>query len=228
MTKLHKNIHYLQVSINSNTWDAQHIIGQLPPSDRIIIEVGTPLIKQFGQSGIQQIVSLWRNHLYATLGMHSNPYIVADLKCMDRAETESQLAYQAGATAAVVLGQAPIETINSFITNCKTYGIDSVIDMMNIAEPYKILRLLPNLPDIVMLHRGVDETNLSKKPLPIHLINKVKGTSNVLIAVAGGDTDREVQSSVFNGADIVVVWKDFYGSTGNTSQLASEFLKQIK
>ena len=36
------------------------------------------------------------------------------------------------------------------------------------------------------------------------MINKIKGAFNTMISVAGGDTIREVQSAVFNGADIVV------------------------
>ena len=104
-----------------------------------------------------------------------------------------------------------------------------MIDMMNVDQPIKILRRLKKMPAVVILHRGVDETADNKtKTLPIHQINKVKGTANVLIAVAGGDTPRDVQSAVFNGADIVVVWKDFYQATDSTAQLAESFLKNIK
>jgi 3-keto-L-gulonate-6-phosphate decarboxylase len=49
-----------------------------------------------------------------------------------------------------------------------------------------------------------------------------------MISVAGGDTIREVQRAIFNDADIVVVWKEFYRSTENTANLAREFLKEIK
>ena len=49
-----------------------------------------------------------------------------------------------------------------------------------------------------------------------------------MISVAGGDTIREVQRAIFNDADIVVVWKEFYSPASNTSQLAEEFLREIK
>lgn len=157
------------------------------------------------------------------------PYVVADLKCMDRGGDEAMLAAQAGASAAVVLGSAPVETINNFIRSCKSAGIDSMVDMMAIDQPVKVLRRLKIPPQVVILHRGVDETNDNKtKVLPIHQINKVKGTLDVLVAVAGGDTNREVQSAVFNGADIVVVWKDFYQKSQDTSVLAESFLKNIR
>jgi thiamine monophosphate synthase len=46
--------------------------------------------------------------------------------------------------------------------------------------------------------------------------------------VAGGDTIDEVQRAIFNGADIVVVWKAFYQRTAETAKLAEEFLKEIR
>lgn len=157
------------------------------------------------------------------------PYIVADLKCMDRGETEVEIAALGGASAAVVLGSAPAETINRFIVQCKKMGLDSMVDMMGVDQPIKVMRKLKIIPTVVILHRGVDETQDNKsKVLPIHQINKVKGTYNTMIAIAGGDTNREVQSAVFNGANIVVVWKDFYQKADNTTELAESFLKNIR
>ena len=135
----------------------------------------------------------------------------------------------AGASAAVVLGLAPLETLNAFIDACNKLGMESMVDMMNVDQPYKILRRLKKLPDVVILHRGVDEETYNKdKPLPYHNIIKIKGSFNIIISVAGGDTSREVQRAVFNGADIVVVWKDFYRAGAETGRLAAEFLKEVK
>ena len=82
------------------------------------------------------------------------PYIVADLKCMDRGATEVALAKKGGASAAVVLGQAPIETIDTFIKECEKQKIDAMIDMMNVEYPLAILRNLKKPPEVVILHRG--------------------------------------------------------------------------
>ena len=48
-----------------------------------------------------------------------------------------------------------------------------------------------------------------------------------LVAVAGGDSAREVQSAVFNDADIVVVWKGFSEPGPESRQLAETFLSQV-
>jgi 3-keto-L-gulonate-6-phosphate decarboxylase len=158
------------------------------------------------------------------------PYVVADLKMMDRGETEVKIAAGAGADAAVALGAAPTESLDAFIDACEKNKIDAMIDMMNIDFPLHVLRKLKKPPRVVMLHRGVDEENFNKeKQLPLHEIRRIKGNYNdILIAVAGGDTIREVQRSIFNDADIVVVWKSFYQSAKDTGELAKQFLKEIK
>ncbi|MBP6098954.1 MAG: bifunctional formaldehyde-activating protein/3-hexulose-6-phosphate synthase, partial [Candidatus Levybacteria bacterium] len=100
--------------------------------------------------------------------------------------------------------------------------------MMNVEKPYQVIRKLKDLPTVVILHRGVDEERYSNKMLPIHMINKIKGTFNVIVAVAGGDSAREIQSASFNGADIIVVWKNFYTPSEDIESLANNFLANIK
>lgn len=214
---LDRKTRYLQVALNSTLHEAEEIIKQLPKSERILIEAGTPLIKNYGFEAIQFLKNM------------SGGYVVADLKTMDRGETEAQIAAQAGASAAIALGQAPLETLNVFIESCTKLGIDSMIDMMNIEQPIKIMRRLKKLPTVVILHRGVDEETFNRdKPVPYLQINKIRSSYNVLISVAGGDTVREVQRAVFNDANIVVVWKEFYQAGEQTSQLAEDFLKAVK
>jgi len=158
-----------------------------------------------------------------------SPYIVADLKTMDRGDREAEIAAKNGASAAICLGEAPVETIDSFIRACESYKIDSMIDMMNVEYPLGVLRRLKKIPDVVIVHRGVDEEKFNKeKMVPLHEIRRIKGAYDVMISIAGGDTIREVQRAIFNDADIVVVWKEFYQSTANTGDLAEQFLKEIR
>jgi 3-keto-L-gulonate-6-phosphate decarboxylase len=157
------------------------------------------------------------------------PYIVADLKCMDRGLREVEIAREGGANAAVALGHAPIETLDAFIENCEKAGLDSMIDMMNFEFPLNILRQLKELPQVVILHRGVDEEAFNpEKEIPFHEIQRIKSNYDIMIAVAGGDTFEEARRALFNDADIVVVWKSFYTSSAETAKLAEEFLKEIR
>jgi len=218
-TRLEKRKKYLHIALNSTLEEAREIISQLPISDRILIEAGTPLIKIYGTDAISEIKDM----------APEGAYIVADNKCADLAGREVEMVANAGANAATCLGVAPIETIDSFIEECQKFNIDSMVDMMNVESALSVLKKLKKLPDVVMLHRGVDESEFSKeKQIPYYQIKQIKGSYNVLVAVAGGDTIKEAQRAIFNDADIVVVWKNFYQSSAETAQLAELFLKEIK
>jgi len=274
-SKLDPKKRYLQIALNGTLADAQRIVADLPISDRIIIEAGTPLIKRYGEQGIRKIRNWWEQRIYglgsADIQIPDNfsqinfpsiisafmkkdysaftmqvktpflktktnnneekpyPYIVADLKTMDRGGAEVEMAARAGASAAVAIGNAPIETLNAFIESCEAAGLDAMIDMMNVEYPLSVLRALKKIPPVVILHRGVDEEQFNReKQIPLHEIRRIKGSFDIMISIAGGDTIREVQRSIFNDADIVVIWKSVYQSTGETVKLVEEFLKEIK
>ena len=219
---LNRRLKYLQIAFNRSLPEVETMINLLPPSDRILIEAGTSFIKNYGVSGISQLVSIWEWRL------GHKGYIVADLKCMDRGFTEVKAAADAGASAATCLGLAPIETINDFIKSCLEIGIDSMVDMMNVEFPFEVLQKLKKMPDIVVLHRGVDEQLNKEKMIPHHNINRIKGAYNVLISVAGGEGLKDVTRTFFNGGDIAVVWRPFYDQPNLTAQLAEQFLTRIK
>jgi len=213
------NQRYLQIALNSTLDEAREIIAQLPISERILIEAGTPLIKIYGKRAISEIKS----------ATPAGTYIVADTKCADLALREVKMVAETGAQALTCLGVAPVETIDRFIEECQKNGMDSMVDMMNVEDPVEVLGKLKKPPGIVVLHRGVDETEFSKeKQIPFYQINQIKDNFDTFVSVAGGDTIEEVQRAIFNGADIVVVWKAFYQSTAETAKLAAEFLKEIR
>jgi bifunctional enzyme Fae/Hps len=223
ISQLDSKKRYLQLAFNNTLEDARKIIAELPLSQRILIEAGTPLIKRYGMQAIRNLRAWAQRHFSLAT------YIVADLKTMDRGETEVALATEAGANAVTALGSAPKETLDSFIASCEKYGVDAMIDMMNVEFPLNILRSLKKIPQIVILHRGVDEEAFNKeKQIPYHEIQRLKGNYNVMISIAGGDTLREVQRAIFNDADIVVVWKSVHENNAKTLELIEGFLKEIK
>src|SRR3990167_5563371 len=115
---------YLQIALNSTLDEAFEIIDSLPVSDRILIEAGTPLIKRYGLEAIRALNDRWS---WKTISRGTASYIVADFKTMDRGATEVALAKEAGASAAIALGLAPIETIDAFIESCRNNNLDSMV-----------------------------------------------------------------------------------------------------
>ena len=61
---LKRNTRYLQIALNSTLEEAEKIIGQLPFSDRILVEAGTPLIKAYGAQGIKKIKIWWVKRVF--------------------------------------------------------------------------------------------------------------------------------------------------------------------
>ncbi|OIP75438.1 MAG: hypothetical protein AUK06_01850 [Parcubacteria group bacterium CG2_30_36_18] len=189
-------------------------------------EISTPLIDLL----LKSIKKEQKREIAKYKKVAFSPYIIADLKCMDRAFTEVEAVTSAGASAATCLGLAPIETINQFIKRCEEIGIDSMLDMMNVEYPFEILSKLIKPPTIVMLHRGVDEGEENReKEVPYHEIERIKSVyDDVLIAVAGGEIINEVITGVFNDADIIIVWRLFNENPEKITAITNEFLKELK
>jgi len=213
---------------NIRTWWEQRVLGYGP--EVFQPQGGNPmLINLLAKSLEKKVASKQRRKTMRDKETVLTPYIVADLKCMDRGVREVNVAFQGGADAAVALGQAPVETLDTFIEECEKRNLDAMIDMMNVEFPLNILRQLKKLPQVVILHRGVDEESFNlEKEIPFHEIQRIKSNYDILISIAGGDTFQEVQRAVFNDADIVVVWKSFYQGTAETAKLAEQFLKEIR
>ena len=207
---------YLQIAFNRSLSEVARMVSLLPKSDRILVEAGTPFIKQYGKEGIRSLKNWWGG------------YVVADLKCMDRGSEEVLTASRVGASAATCLGLAPVATIDFFINECKKNKIDSMVDMINVKFPFEVLQKLKKLPSIVILHRGADEGENREKEIPLYDIHRIRSTYNVLISVAGGETFREVRREIFNDCNIAVVWRAFYDEPEKTAELADQFLKELR
>ncbi len=192
---------YLQIAFNYDVRLVQRVLPtivrdvlSLPKGgERILIEAGTPFIKREGTRGIRAIRSLWRGHL------------VADLKTVDGALGEVDIVRAAGATAATVLGSSPPEVLDLFIARCAELGMDSMIDMLGVDDPLRVLMQLRRPPDVVVLHRGRDEEGTRGKVIKYRHVNRVRSKFDVLISAAGGVDLKEARSAIFNGASIVVV-----------------------
>ncbi len=168
---------YLQVALDVPTIEnMEFIINSLPKSDRIIIEAGTPLIKKYGIEIIEHIRELY------------DGYIVADLKTLDTGRIEVRMAFECTANAVVLSGIAPKATILKGIHECEKCGIMSYLDTINMDEPLKLYNSLELKPDVLMVHRGIDEETFSKNRINIENEN-ICATDNdkkLILGVAGG------------------------------------------
>jgi bifunctional enzyme Fae/Hps len=188
---------YLQIALDApNLEGTKEVISQIPESDRIILEVGTPLLKKYGAKVIRDLREIARDM-----------FIIADLKTLDVGKVEVDLAFDETADAVVASGLAAAEVLDGFIYEAKRLGIYAVVDMMEVADPVQKLRSLKQLPDVVILHRAID-VEKSGARTRIELIGELRKTfanERFLIAVAGGITPETAREALTSGANIIIV-----------------------
>ncbi len=187
---------YVQIALDMPDIDAlKKVVYQLPKSDRILFEVGTPLVKRYGMEVIREIRKFAKD-----------AFVIADLKTLDVGQVEVDLAFNETADAVVVSGLASSSTINKFIYESKRLGIYSSVDMMEVNDPLGVLKGLDDTPDIVILHRGIDEESKGKTRWQViqDIKNELPG-KKILFSVAGGIREETAKEALKKGADILIV-----------------------
>ena len=206
---------YLQVACDIvDLGKLQAVLAALPENDHLIIEAGTPLVKKFGLSVLSEIRKI-----------KPNAFIIADMKILDTGNLEARMAGDATADAVVVSGLAPASTIEKAIIEAKKVGIYSVIDMLNVQSPVKLLQSLKVKPDIVELHRAIDVEETAHAWGDIPALKKACG-GKLLVATVGGIRVNVVKDALKAGADILVVGRAITASK-DVGHAADEFIEQI-
>ncbi|MGA2523286.1 MAG: bifunctional 5,6,7,8-tetrahydromethanopterin hydro-lyase/3-hexulose-6-phosphate synthase [Candidatus Bathyarchaeia archaeon] len=187
---------YLQIAMDAPEIEkTKKVLAQLPGSDRIIIEAGTPLIKRYGT----KVISDMRQ-------VSKDTFMIADLKTLDVGKVEVDIAYEDTADAVVASGLAPGETLDAFVHEAKRLGIYAVIDMMNVEDVMAKVKSIKEFPDIIILHRGIDQESGKTCGLErIQMIRKAFPDKKFLIAVAGGIVPETAKEALEQGADILIV-----------------------
>jgi len=206
---------YLQVALDLVDMNkVSTVLSDLPENDHLIIEAGTPLIKKYGLEIIQEIRRL-----------RPNAFIIADMKILDTGNLEARMAADASADAVVISGLAPLPTLEKAIAEAKKTGIYSVIDMLNVPEPLKVIKALKVKPDIVELHRAIDAESSEHAWGDIPALKKAAG-GKLLVATAGGIRVDGVKKAFASGADIIVVGRAITASK-DVHTAADLFLEQM-
>jgi len=205
---------YLQIALdNPDIENAKKVIAALPKSDRIIIEAGTPLIKRYGTKVINDLREVTKEL-----------FIIADLKTLDVGKVEADLAFDDTADAVVAAGIGPAESIDALLYEAKRLSIYGWVDMMNVEDPIAKLKSLKEFPDVIILHRGIDQE--TGKTLGLERIEELRRTfkdKKFLVAVAGGITPETAREALEKGANIIIVGR-YITQSKDIERSAREFL----
>lgn len=207
---------YLQVSIDIPDINAvKNILKQIPQSDHLIIEAGTPLIKRYGIDVVKSIREV-----------RPNAFVVADFKTIDTGNLEARMVADAAADAVVISGLAPVPTLEKAIKEAKKTGIYAVVDMLNVENPVEVIKKLSVKPDVVELHRAIDVENRSEHAWgDIPTLKKLE--EKMLVAVAGGIKVDTVKDALKAGADIIVVGRAITKAK-DVRLMAEQFIEELK
>ena len=197
---------YLQIALDQPSFGYhEKLLQHIPKSDRIILEVGTPLLKKEGIDVVKRLREL-----------APEAFIVADLKTLDVGKLEVDFAFNATADAAVCSGLANAASIDKFILEAQRVGIYAFLDMMEVTSVKAKLNKLKETPDVIILHKGIDTEATKVDPkqrwAAIEEIKEyykdkklISGKDRVLVAVAGGITADTAKFALSMGADILIV-----------------------
>jgi bifunctional enzyme Fae/Hps len=208
---------YLQVALDVPDIErAKEIIRQLPASDRIIIEAGTPLVKKYGAGVVHELRSVAKDS-----------FIIADLKTLDVGQVEVDVAFEETADAVVASGLASKETVKKFIHEARRLGTYSIVDMMDVSNPLPVVEAYEEPPDVIIIHRGIDEEKTGRTRWD--LVGEIKNVfkdRKVLVSVAGGIDPSNLKTALDAHADIIIVGR-YITQSRDVNRAARDFLDQM-
>lgn len=209
---------YLQVAFDLvDMAEVRRVLCELPESDHLLIEVGTPLAKMLGMQVVKEIRSV-----------RPGSFVILDLKTLDTGNLEVRLAADSTADAVVISGLAPKKTLELAINEARKTGIYSIIDMLNVSNPLQVLKGLDVLPDVVELHRAIDMEASAHAWDQIPDIKALASKERkLIIAVAGGIRVDTVGQALAAGADVLVVGRAITRSK-DIKDMAERFLAALK
>jgi bifunctional enzyme Fae/Hps len=97
--------------------------------------------------------------------------------------------------------------------------------MLNVEDVIEKMKSLKQLPDIVILHRGIDQESGRAYGLErIQVIRKAFSSEKFLIAVAGGIVPETAKKALEKGADILIVGR-YVTQSKDIERAARDFLE---
>lgn len=143
------------------------------------LEIGTSLIKEFGTESIRTFRQAFPNKI-----------LLADMKIIDNALYESDIAYAAGADIVTVMGCGPVITIELVAQSAKKHNKDYMIDLLG-TNKLRQKTIRANFTDAIFcLHVSKDIQEIQEKSFRFEdtLLKEQR------LAVAGGINKQNIKS----------------------------------
>ncbi|AZO94143.1 3-hexulose-6-phosphate synthase [Halocella sp. SP3-1] len=179
-----------------------------------IVEVGTPMIIDFGMEAVKIIKKTFPDIL-----------VLADTKIMDAGEYEAKMVFEAKADIVTVMGITHVETILGVVKAASEVNKMVLADMMcvkNLEERAK--RLVEIGVDYICVHTAVDVQATENPYDELARIQKTVGSKRC--AIAGGITIDSINKVVDYKPEIVIVGGGITGQK-NKKEVAATFRQKL-
>jgi 3-hexulose-6-phosphate synthase len=174
-----------------------------------IIELGTPLVKSVGVSGITAMKEAFPDKL-----------VLADFKTADAGELEADMAFKAGADYVTILGTSSDSTIVGAVKAAKAHGKAVVIDTIGVKDRVKRAQEVTALGvEFVELHSGLDEQ--AEEGYSIQVLIDEASRAGVPVSIAGGVNKDSIKAVKDAGVVVAVAGGAIY-SAEDPAQAAKE------
>jgi len=165
-----------------------------------IIELGTPLIKSEGLSGIRKMKEAFPDKL-----------VLADFKTADAGELEADMAFGAGADYITILGTTGDSTIAGAVKSAMAHGKGVVVDTIGVKDRVKRAQEAIALgAEFVELHAGLDEQ--AEAGYSIQVLIDEANRAGVPVSIAGGVNSSSITAVKQSGVTVAVAGAAIYGA----------------
>jgi len=181
------------------------------------VEVGTSLIKEFGMASVRELKQAFPNKT-----------IVADIKTIDNARYEFEMAFQAGADVATVMGVSPLVTIEACMDVAEKHGKTVLFDLLNTSEQ-QVQGLLKYKEAVFCAHVSKDEQEElgAAQRGSSTAYNGLLAEKELQVAAAGGITIDSLESLRKSLNPAVVIVGSAITKASDPAKAAAQFKQEI-
>lgn len=184
----------LQLALDDMTLMDSLLMAEKVREDIDIIEIGTPLVMREGMRAVREFKRYF-----------PEKELLADLKIMDGGFLEADMAFDAGADYATVLGVTDMLTAQAVMDAAEKHHKQMVVDMICVDDLSQKVKEMENINShYIAVHTGADQQSAGRHPIDdLKVISK--SVENAKIGVAGGINSRTIDEYVTYRPEVVIV-----------------------
>ena len=184
----------LQLALDTTTIDEAVELVKKTEKWIDIIEIGTPMLIEYGVEAVRIMKKSFPNHL-----------VLADAKIMDAGELEASMCFKAGADIVTVLGVSHLTTIANTVKAAKAVNKMVMVDMIDVENLVEKTKAIDALGvDYICVHTAFDLQGEKAEPMEeLMEVNRIISKSQS--AVAGGVKLTTIKKVVGCDPEVIVV-----------------------